>query len=57
MVGLEGLSTHSQKDINKLARTDKKGWKNWLKAHYKYCTHPAIVGISEHILIICRKIK
>jgi len=56
MVGLQGLSTHSQRQLNKLAKTDKKGWKNWIWAHYKLCTHPAVVGMSEHFLLICRKL-
>ncbi|RLC37882.1 hypothetical protein DRH29_00505 [candidate division Kazan bacterium] len=54
MVGLEGLGSHFQKKINKLAK-NKKRWKIWLETHYKICTHPVVVGMSEHILIICRK--
>lgn len=55
MAGLEGLGSHLQERINKLAK-NKKRWKIWLETHYKTCTHPAVVGISEHILIICKKL-
>jgi len=54
MVGLEGIGSHFQEKINKLAK-NKKRWKVWLETHYKTCTHPVAVGISEHILIICKK--
>jgi ubiquinone/menaquinone biosynthesis C-methylase UbiE len=55
MVGLEGVGSHFQEKINKLAK-NKKRWKVWLETHYKICTHPVVVGISEHILIICKKL-
>jgi ubiquinone/menaquinone biosynthesis C-methylase UbiE len=55
MVGLEGLGSHFEEKINKLAK-NKKRWKIWLETHYKTCTHPVVVGISEHILIICKKV-
>ena len=55
MVGLEGIGSHFQEKINKLAK-NKKRWKVWLETHYKTCTHPVVVGISEHILIICKKL-
>lgn len=54
MVGLEGISSHHNKKVNQLAK-DKERWKNWLETHYRTCTHPSVVGISEHMLIICRK--
>jgi len=54
MVGLEGISSHHRKELNRLAK-DEKRWETWIETHYGTCTHPAIVGISEHILIICRK--
>lgn len=56
LAGLQGISTHSRKEINKFAKHDKEIWKVWLGAHYKFCTRPEIVGISEHMLIVCRKI-
>lgn len=55
MVGLEGLATYHQKETNKLFRKYPKSWKVWWKTHLKTCTHPSVVGISEHILIICKK--
>lgn len=54
MVGLEGIGSNFQEKINTLAK-NKKRWKVWLETHYKTCTHPAVVGMSEHILIINRK--
>lgn len=54
MVGLEGISSHHRESVNHLA-TDENRWKNWLETHCQACTHPAVVGISEHMLIICSK--
>ncbi len=54
MVGLEGVSSHHRKELNRLAKNEKR-WETWIETHYGTCTHPAIVGISEHILIISRK--
>ncbi len=55
MVGLEGLGANFQEKVNELAK-NKKRWKVWLETHYKICAHPAVVGISEHILIVCKKL-
>jgi SAM-dependent methyltransferase len=54
MVGLEGISSHHPKQVNQLAK-DEKRWATWLDTHYLTCTHPTVVGIAEHIMIICRK--
>ncbi len=56
MAGLEGLGSHHRKEINLLAMNPKR-WKVWLETHYQNCTHPTVIGISEHILIVCRKNK
>ena len=55
MVGLEGIGSNFPEKINALAR-NKKRWKGWLETHYKTCTHPVVVGISEHMLIVCKKL-
>jgi SAM-dependent methyltransferase len=55
MVGLEGLATRHQKETNRLFRKYPKAWKNWQKLHLKTCTHPSVVDISQHFMIICRK--
>jgi len=55
MVGVEGIGSHFEEKINKLAR-NKRRWKVWLEMHYKTCTHPVVVGISEHMLIVCKKL-
>src|SRR3989338_10320805 len=53
-VGLEGLGSASPEGINKLSQ-DRKAWKNWINAHYMLCTHPSVVDMSLHMLLICRK--
>ncbi len=55
MVGLEGLSTGHPKETNRLFKKYPKAWKVWLETHFKTCTHPNVVGISEHFMIICKK--
>ncbi len=54
MVGLEGLSSRQPRHFNQLAKHEVR-FKIWLETHYRTCTHPAVVGMSEHMLIICRK--
>jgi SAM-dependent methyltransferase len=54
LVGLEGLSTQHIKELNQLAK-DEKRFKIWIETHYQTCTYPAVVAISEHMLIVCRK--
>ena len=54
MVGLEGISSHHAKKLNQLAREPNR-WPTWLETHFQTCTHPAVVGLSEHMLAVCRK--
>jgi SAM-dependent methyltransferase len=54
MAGLEGLGSHCEVAINRLAR-NKQRWKIWLDTHYRTCEHPAVVGMSDHMLLVCRK--
>ena len=54
MVGLEGIGSHHARKINQLAKNDLR-WKIWLETHFQTCTHPAVVGRAEHMLIVCRK--
>ena len=54
MVGLEGIGSHHDRKVNQLAKNEQR-WKIWLETHYQTCTHPSVVGISEHMLIVCRK--
>ena len=56
LAGLEGLGSHQRKAINQLAKNPKR-WQTWLETHFQTCTHPAAVGISEHMLIVARKNK
>lgn len=55
IVGLEGLATSHQKETNRLFRKYPKAWKNWQEIHLETCTHPSVVGTSEHFMIICKK--
>ncbi len=54
MVGLEGISSSHRKELNRIAKNEKQ-WKIWRATHLKTCTHPAVVGTSEHMLIVARK--
>ncbi len=54
MAGLEGISTLHRREANRLAKEESR-WKIWLESHFQTCTHPAVVGTSEHMLIVSRK--
>jgi SAM-dependent methyltransferase len=54
LAGLQGLSSHHAREVNELARHPKR-WRVWIETHYLTCTHPSAVGISEHMLMVCRK--
>ena len=56
-VGLEGLVTGHVKASNELAERKPELWEKWKKIHLNLCTYPAVVGISEHFMIICKKYK
>ncbi|CAG0935810.1 Glycine/sarcosine N-methyltransferase [Thermoflexales bacterium] len=55
LVGLEGISSSHRKELNRIARNEKQ-WKIWQATHLKTCTHPAVVGTSEHMLLLARKL-
>lgn len=54
-IGLEGLATPAEEEINKLAKKNPKAWKNWLEMHDKLCTNPMVAEFSQHMMIIGRK--
>jgi SAM-dependent methyltransferase len=54
MAGLEGISSHHNRQLNQLAKNTAR-WPIWRETHFRTCTHPAVVGISEHMLLVCRK--
>jgi len=54
MAGLEGLSSHHEKETNRLFK-DQEKWKMWSEILLETCTHPAVVGSAEHFLLVCRK--
>ncbi|MFP3985296.1 MAG: class I SAM-dependent methyltransferase [Candidatus Bathyarchaeia archaeon] len=56
MAGLEGLSSHHPRETNKLSR-DQEKWKIWMEIIHKTCTHPAVVGCSEHFLLVGKKTR
>jgi ubiquinone/menaquinone biosynthesis C-methylase UbiE len=54
MAGLEGLSSHHRKETNRLYKDEEK-WRIWIEIILKTCTHPAVVGGSEHFLLVGKK--
>ena len=54
LAGLEGLSSHHRKETNGLYK-DQEKWKVWIEILLKTCTHPSVVGSSEHFLLVCKK--
>jgi hypothetical protein len=54
MADLEGLSSHHEKETNKLFK-DQEKWKMWIEILLATCTHPSVVGSAEHFLLIGRK--
>lgn len=54
MAGLEGLSSHHRRETNRLHK-DEERWKIWMEIILETCTHPAVVGTSEHFLLIGKK--
>jgi hypothetical protein len=56
MAGLEGLSSHHRRAINKLSKDNEK-WDMWLDLILKTCNHPAVVGGSEHFLLVGRHVS
>ncbi len=54
MVGLEGISSSHRKELNRIAQNEKQ-WKIWQATHLTTCIHPAVVGTSEHMLLVARK--
>jgi ubiquinone/menaquinone biosynthesis C-methylase UbiE len=55
MVGLEGIGSGHKEEVNNIAKKTKR-WRAWLETHYETCTHPSVVGLSEHMLIVSRKV-
>jgi len=55
MVGLEGIFSTHEKEYNEVYTMVKYNEILW-ETHLKTCTHPSIVGISEHFMMICRKV-
>ena len=54
-VGLEGLATPAQEQINKMAKKEPVAWKNWLEMHNKLCTNPMVAEFSLHFMVIGKK--
>ncbi len=55
MAGLEGISSNHRQAFNRVARNPAR-YQIWLDTHFATCTHPSVVGSSEHMLIVCKKI-
>ena len=54
LAGLEGLSSHCPSETNELSK-HRRRWQVWVEVLLKSCTHPAVVGSSEHFLLVGRK--
>jgi hypothetical protein len=54
MAGLEGLSSHFEKETNRLFK-DQQKWKIWMDIILKTCTYPSVVGSAEHFLAVGMK--
>jgi len=54
-VGLEGLATPAQEQINKMAKKEPIAWKNWLEMHDTLCTNPMVAEFSLHFMVIGKK--
>jgi 2-polyprenyl-3-methyl-5-hydroxy-6-metoxy-1,4-benzoquinol methylase len=54
LAGLEGLSSHHEKETNSLYR-DRERWQMWMEIILETCTHPSAVGSAEHFLLVARK--
>jgi len=54
-VGLEGLASPVQDQLNEMAKKEPEAFKNWLGMHEKLCTNPVVVEASQHFMIIGRK--
>lgn len=54
MVGLEGIFSTHMNEYNEIHEKNQYTELMW-ETHLATCTHPAIVGISEHFMIISRK--
>lgn len=56
MAALEFVPAPLDADLDRLSH-NRKRWDAWMYAHFKYCNHPGAVGSSDHMLIVCRKLR
>jgi ubiquinone/menaquinone biosynthesis C-methylase UbiE len=54
MAGLEGLSSHYEKETNRLHK-NRERWSMWFEILLDTCTHPSVVGSAEHFLLVGKK--
>ncbi len=54
MAGLEGIASGQRKAYHRMAKNPQQ-LKIWQETHLQTCTHPAVVGCSEHMLLVGRK--
>lgn len=54
MAGLERLSSHHEKETNKLYK-DWEKWRMWIEILLGTCTHPSVVGNTGHFLLVGKK--
>lgn len=53
-MGLKALASRLDRPLNQVAKHPER-WRRWLETHHATCTHPAVVGLSEHMLIFVHK--
>jgi hypothetical protein len=56
ILALEGISTGAIKDVERISK-NRKMWKIWLWAHYRLADNPTVAGLSQHFMIIGRKVR
>ncbi len=54
MAGCEGLSSHLQGPTNRMSK-NKAAWAKWVDLILKTCNDPTVIGMSEHLLYVGRK--
>jgi hypothetical protein len=54
MAGLEGLSSHHEKETNRLFK-DREKLEIWVDVLMTTYTHPSVVGSAEHFLLVGRR--
>lgn len=52
LYGYQGLGAHLQEEHMRALMADDERWPQWRQALLESCDHPAVVGVSSHILAV-----